>query len=159
MTDENLCEELLNGWLAMSLSISNERLVSAMTYHESMVCHMLYRQDREGFPPMNATELCGRLQIQKPQMNVILNRMEKEGLIDRTRSMVDKRNVELRLTDKGVSRYVDAHREILRIPAALIERLGKQKAADYAAMMKEVAFCFHDMMQKKKKEVDSVQDH
>ena len=146
MTDENLCEELLNGWLAMSLAISNERLVSAMTYNESMVCHMLYRQDREGLPPMNATELCRKLQIQKPQMNVILNRLEKNGLIERTRSIVDKRNVELRLTESGVSQYVEAHREILRFPAALIGRLGKEKAANFAAMMQEVALCFHDIM-------------
>ena len=33
-----LCERILDGWLKMSTAISNERLVSVMTYNESMVC-------------------------------------------------------------------------------------------------------------------------
>ena len=48
---EMLSEELLDGWLSMSMAIWNERLVSAMTYNESMVCNLLYKQRKtEGEP-------------------------------------------------------------------------------------------------------------
>ena len=98
----NLSEELLDGWLSMSMSIWNERLVTVMTYNESMVCNLLYKQKNRSGSPLTATDLCSKLQIRKPQMNVILNRLEKDGMILRKRSVEDKRKVFILLTEKGV---------------------------------------------------------
>ena len=53
-----LQEELLDGWLQMSTVICNERLVSAMTYNESMVCGVLYRNRQKC---VTATDLCAKL--------------------------------------------------------------------------------------------------
>src|SRR5699024_3824866 len=94
---EMLSEELLDGWLSMSMAIWNERLVSAMTYNESMVCNLLYKQRKTEGEPLTATVLCAKLQITKPQMNVILNRLEASGIIERIRSREDKRKVHIRL--------------------------------------------------------------
>ncbi|MDO4323265.1 MAG: MarR family transcriptional regulator [Lachnospiraceae bacterium] len=143
---EELSEALLDGWLSMSMSIWNERLVTAMTYNESMVCNQLYKQRCRQAEPLTATDLCARLQIRKPQMNVILNRLEKTGMIERVRSLTDKRNVHILLTEKGVPIYEKAHREILRLPEAVINRLGEEKIRTFAATMKEVAACFDEMM-------------
>lgn len=141
-----LSEDLLEGWLRMSMTIWNERLVKAMTYNESMVCNLLYKRYKTDGEPLTATYLCEKLQIRKPQMNVILNRLEKEGMIARSRSLTDKRNVEIVLTEKGVPVYEKAHAEILRLPQALIARLGEEKAQAFADMMHEVAGCFGDIM-------------
>ncbi len=143
---ELLSEELLEGWLEVSLSIINERLVSAMTFNESMVCNLLYRQGKKGGAPLTATDLCARLRILKPQMNVILNHLENGGLISRIRSRVDKRNVHISLTDQGTQLYEKAHKEILRLPDGLIERLGEEKIRQLVQMLKEVTVCFGQMM-------------
>lgn len=143
---EELSEELLEGWLRMSMSIWNRRLVTAMTYNESMVCNLLYKRFRTGGPPLTATELCARLQIRKPQMNVILNRMEQRGIISRSRSREDKRNVHITLTEEGLPVYEEAHSEILRLPRAVIEQLGEEKIRTFAETMKEVAACFQQVM-------------
>ncbi|MDO4345648.1 MAG: MarR family transcriptional regulator [Eubacteriales bacterium] len=145
---EKLSEELLDGWLSMSMSIWNERLVTVMTYNESIVCNQLYKQKKQSGPPLTATELCARLQIHKPQMNVILNRLERSGMIERVRSQSDKRNVYILLTEKGIPVYEEAHREILRLPEALIARLGREKSRVFAATMKEVAACFDEIVKK-----------
>ncbi len=144
---EFLSEELLEGWLAVSLSIINERLVSAMTFNESMVCNLLYRQERKEGAPLTATDLCGRLRILKPQMNVILNHLEGDGLISRERSSTDKRNIHIRLTERGTQVYEKAHQEILRLPDGLIERLGEDKIRSLVRMLKEVTVCFGQMME------------
>lgn len=143
---EMLSEELLDGWLSMSMAICNERLVSVMTYNESMVCNLLYKQRAEKGEPPTATALCAKLQIRKPQMNVILNRLEASGIIERIRSSEDKRKIHIRLTAKGIPVYEAAHREILRLPEMLISRLGEDKCRMFAASMKEVAGCFSEMM-------------
>ena len=51
------------------------------------------------------------------------------------------------LTEKGVPIYEAAHREILRLPQALISRLGEEKCRVFAGMMKEVSDCFCELMQ------------
>lgn len=141
-----LKEELLDGWLRMSMTIWNERLVKTMTYNEAVVCNLLYKQYKKEGEPLTATYLCEQLQIRKPQMNVILNRMEQEGRIKRTRSANDKRNVEITLTESGIHSYEKVHEEILRLPEALIEHLGEEKSQIFADMMHEVAGCFGEIV-------------
>ena len=79
---EELQEELLDGWLQMSTVICNERLVSAMTYNESMVCGVLHRNRQKR---VTATDLCAKLRILKPQMNAILNGLQNRGMLERCR--------------------------------------------------------------------------
>lgn len=143
---EILSEALLEGWLRLSMSIWNERIVTAMTYNESMVCNILYKHRDVPENPITATDLCKKLRIRKPQMNVILNRLEKEGIVERIRSRKDKRSVHIFLTEKGIPLYEKAHREILRLPEAMIERLGCEKAEHFAKTMQEVADYFDIMM-------------
>ena len=40
-TDKRLSEALLTSWLRLSTSINNSRLVSTMSYNESLVCNLL----------------------------------------------------------------------------------------------------------------------
>lgn len=141
-----LREELLDGWLRMSMTIWNERLVRHMTYNEALVCNLLYKQYKKDGEPLTATYLCEQLQIRKPQMNVILNRMEQERRITRTRSANDKRNVEILLTSDGRQSYEKVHEEILRLPEALIAHLGEERSQIFADMMHEVAGCFGEIM-------------
>lgn len=146
-----LKEELLDGWLRMSMTIWNERLVKTMTYNEAVVCNLLYKQFKRNGEPLTATYLCEQLQIRKPQMNVILNRMEQEGKITRTRSVNDKRNVEILLTADGIRSYETVHEEILCLPEALIAHLGEAKSKIFADMMHEVAGCFGEIVSEQTK--------
>lgn len=143
---EMLSEALLEGWLHMTSTIWNERLVTAMTYNESLVCNILYKYRNIPEKAVTATELCRKLRIHKPQMNVILNKLEKAGIVERIRSSKDKRSVYIFLTEKGIPLYEKAHREILRLPEAMIERLGAEKAEKFAETMQEVAECFDGMI-------------
>lgn len=70
-------------------------------------------------------------------------------MIERIRSETDKRNVHILLTEKGIPLYEEAHREILRLPEGLIERLGEEKIQNFARVMKEVAECFREMMKER----------
>ena len=110
-----LCERILDGWLKMSTAISNERLVSVMTYNESMV-------------------------------NVILNGLEKRGLIRRERSSEDHRQVHILLTLEGERVYAAAHQGLLALPQGLIDRLGAEKMSMFADLMHTVAENFQEML-------------
>ena len=154
---ELLREELLDGWLALSISIINERLVSEMTFNESMVCNLLYRQQKKGGRPLTATDLCGRLHILKPQMNVILKGLESRGMIRRIRSETDKRNVHILITEEGIPVYEKAHEQILRLPDGIIERLGEEKVRELVRLVREVTSCFNSMMEEQAEKVKTVE--
>ena len=151
-TKDQMSEALLDGWLQMSTAISNERLVKAMTYNESMVCGFLYRQSlRKNKEALTATELCRRLSMKKSQMNLVLNRLESQEIIRRERSRQDRRQVYLFLTDQGVPFYEKAHKEILKLPGGVIERMGEEKARRLTELMKEAAACFRRMQEEEKR--------
>ena len=93
-------EALLKTWLRLSTSIINNRLVSEMSYNESLVCSILYPNTKMGMY-MTATELCHFTKMLKSQMNRTLNILEEKKLILRRRSDTDKRQVMISTTPRA----------------------------------------------------------
>ena len=112
---QQLNEVLLGAWLRISTVINNSRLVSEMSYNESLICNILYRNATE-HPEhtMTATDLCAETRILKSQMNRILTQLEEKKLITRERSSEDKRKI-YHITALG--------EEVLELEMSRIERL------------------------------------
>ncbi len=126
-----LNEILLGAWLKISTAINNSRLVSEMTYNESLICNILYRNSIEN-PDMTltATDLCNDTKILKSQMNRILTQLENKNLITRERSKEDKRRVYIRLTKEQSNAYLTQHAQILQLLDEIIEKLGEEKTLE-----------------------------
>ena len=91
---KNINEKILGAWLKLSTAICNERIVSELPYNESLICSILHKNATETpEEKITATDLCEKTNIQKSQMNRILNTLEEKGLIFRKRSEKDKRQV------------------------------------------------------------------
>lgn len=124
----HLNEDLLSAWLTLSSTVSNERMVSYLSFNEAFVCHLLYKQqclDPEGF--LTATALCIQTKMLKSQMNKILNSLERKGLIQKTRATTDKRLVYVKLCKAHLKLYEKEHAQILEIIDQLIEKIGIQE--------------------------------
>lgn len=123
-----LNEALLSAWLRISTAINNSRIVSEMSYNDSLICNILYRNLKENpNVPLTATDLCVKTRILKSQMNRILTRLEEKNLISRERSKEDKRKVYVTLTVEQTNSYVKQHEQILQLLDKIIERLGEEK--------------------------------
>ena len=124
-------ERLLSAWLKISTVINNSRLVSEMSYNESLICNILYRNAVE-YPEqlLTATDLCTETKILKSQMNRILTQLEEKKLIARERSANDKRKVFVRLTLEQSNTYIKQHTQILKLLDDIIEKLGEEKAVE-----------------------------
>jgi DNA-binding MarR family transcriptional regulator len=126
---QNINEKLLNAWLKLSTSICNERIVSELPYNESLICGILHENATEHpEEKMTATDLCEKTNIQKSQMNRILNALEEKGLIFRKRSEKDKRQVFVSFNMENAEVYERQHKNILRVVDDIIEKVGKEKA-------------------------------
>lgn len=126
-----LNEVLLGAWLKISTAINNSRLVSEMSYNESLICNILYRNATEHPDQfLTATDLCTETKILKSQMNRILNQLEEKNLITRERSNRDKRKVFVRLTTEQSNAYLKQHEQILQLLDNIIEKLGEEKTLE-----------------------------
>ena len=136
----NLNEALLNAWLRLSTAINNTRLVSEMTYNESLVCNILYKNAGAPCPAaLTATDLCNMTNILKSQMNRTLNQLESKNMITRTRSTQDKRQVLITMNLEQCSAYETQHLQILRIMDAVISKLGEEKSGQTIQLLNEIS--------------------
>ncbi|MFD0688905.1 MarR family winged helix-turn-helix transcriptional regulator [Actinomadura fibrosa] len=74
--------------------------------------------------PLSVKELSGLLQLEPATMSPLLKRLEAAGLVLRERAGRDERSLAVGLTEEG--RRLRA--EALRIPPAIVERLGMDVA-------------------------------
>ena len=125
---ENMSEDLLNIWLRISTSVINSRLVSDLSYNESLVCNILYHaQKNEPEQLLTATDLCNATKMLKSQMNRTLNQLEEKKLITRIRSASDKRQVFVEFNLDTADIYLEQHQKILALVDNIIEHFGPEK--------------------------------
>lgn len=123
---DNISEALLEAWLRVSTSINNSRLVSELSYNESLVCNLLYKNmlaHPEQF--LTATDLCAETKMQKSLMNRTLKQLESKGMITRERSEQDKRRVYIYLNLEQIKKYELQHEKILALINAIRGELGE----------------------------------
>ena len=70
--------------------------------------------------PLSVKEIAATLQMDSATLSPMLKRLEALGLITRTRSAVDERSTDVKLTDSGTA----LRRRALKIPPAVVARLG-----------------------------------
>ena len=146
----HLNEELLHAWLRVSTSIVNSRIVSELSYNETLVCNALYRNMMEqGEKPLTATDLCGKTNMLKSQMNRTLNLLEVKGLIARQRSTEDKRQVFVMFKKDRADAYEEQHARILKLLDGIINELGAEKTDETVRNLLQIADIADGILKKK----------
>lgn len=126
---EQLNESLLQAWMKLSSSIINRRVVAELSYKESQVCHILYHNYRTAPElKLTATDLCTQTKMLKSQMNRTLTLLEEKGIITRSRSQQDKRQIYVTMNWEGADKYRAQHERILSLVDGIIDRLGEDEA-------------------------------
>ena len=94
---------------------------------------------RGSHPAMLAcSDIAERMIERDPDITRLVDRLEKRGLVKRSRSRQDRRVVEVSITDKGLVlvRGLDVH--VQRLPKALFGRLGAERARQLATLLEAV---------------------
>ena len=92
-----------------------------LTYPQYLVLTALWTQDDEGRQNGQTVGALGRqVQLESNTLTPLLKRLEERGLITRTRSETDERQVNITLTDPGRALKARA----AHIPACVLEKSG-----------------------------------
>lgn len=133
--DRQLHEELLRAWMRMSVCIRGNRILSALSFNEVMLCGILLRRDERSGPPVTATELREEMRLLKSQINHILTGLEKKGLLERVRSETDKRVVHVHLTESGRQCYRQEHQRVMELIEQVCLQLGEDATRQLSALI------------------------
>lgn len=126
-------ERVLASWIRLSLAINNGRLVSDLTFNESVILRLIKINDRA-----TASWLCDKTGILKSQMNSILNKMAEKKLIIKERSVEDRRKVYIK-ADPACDIFERQHEKIIAITEQITSRLGEKKCEEVIEIFDLVA--------------------
>lgn len=115
--------------------------------NEVLIFWLLYRRSE-----VNMTEIAEYIHVPLNTATGIVNRMEKNGLIIRTRSKEDKRVVLIGFSEKGMTHFQNLINEMMYYGAKVMSSFTKEEMDIFYKMMiklKEI------LRQEKKKEVTS----
>lgn len=94
--DRQLCFSLYSANLAMNKVYRKQLAALSLTYPQYLV--MLVLWERDG---LTVSELSEQLYLNSATLTPLLKRLQQAGLVSRTRSAEDERQVLIRLTEEG----------------------------------------------------------
>lgn len=132
-------EDLLRVWLSLTAVICSRRMVSGMTFNQAVACnHLLYQAQTDPDHPLTATDLCEKMGLLKSQMNGILDQLEAQGYIGRSRSSQDRRQIALHITETGKNAYQVSHSRASALLSALVDQVGEEKIGELTKNLNHV---------------------
>ena len=141
-------DEILKVWMKLSLAINNERVVSGLPYNEFLICSILYWNQKKEKPlELTATDLCNGTKILKSQMNRTLNSLEKKGLIERTRSDRDRRQVYVTFRMERAEVYEREHERLLKFVDGVMDRVGWEHSEEIVKLFNLIANMAEEVLQ------------
>lgn len=99
-----------------------------LTYPQYLTLLALWETDRQ-----SVSELGERLRLDSGTLTPVLKRLEAAGLVSRARTRADEREVEISLTERGLSMRLDA----LAVQESMFCRLGME-ADDIHKLRKDI---------------------
>ena len=128
MNGSSLPEQMLDAYLGLCTCLWNRRITSNMSFNEALVCYFIRKAQDQGPSHVTATWLCEQTQIAKSQMNRILNGLENLGILRRSRSGADKRQVFLSLNPEKQGLFEQEHRSNVKLVQRLQAKFGIQRS-------------------------------
>lgn len=148
MQDKLLTENLLDAWLRLSSVISNNRLVSGLSFNEAFVLNLLYKQyTAKKEKKLTATDLCRQTNTLKSQMNAILTSLEKKQMILRQRSSEDRRQIEVEINPESLDVFMECHERSLKLVEGVLNRVGEEEGRQAVVMLNKLASGFEAMVE------------
>lgn len=128
MEKKNLQERFINSWIDLNMELRENRILSELSFNEIIVINFIINSEINGEKFVTTTELAKKMNLLKSQINAILIKLEKKELITKVQNIIDKRVIEIRITEKGREVYEREHVKSLKIANNIIELIGEDGA-------------------------------
>ncbi|MGN1482031.1 MarR family winged helix-turn-helix transcriptional regulator [Porcipelethomonas sp.] len=128
-----MAEELVN-MRSSQPQIRFERKLSKVMKGEGFVLNYLKNHNNQAHPK----DLSDEMVVSTARIAVLLNHLEHDQLIMRFPDSRDNRQIIVKLSEKGVSLLEEYHQETVKYMVKILEKLGKDDAAEYVRIQKKL---------------------
>jgi len=116
--------------------ISRYYNTQASRFNGSMsIGYVLLNIDKEGTP---STKLGPKMGMESRSLTRVLNKLEKDGLIQRIQDATDKRKMNVFLTDEGKKMRAESKRVVLDFNQTLFDKIGQDEIDTFLRTMEKV---------------------
>lgn len=130
---ERFMSIMLHGRKGMSTLVS-EQLFQEMSLEQFTLIRMVYKNG-----PIRASELAGLLYVHRSAITVRVDKLVKKGLLERERDEEDRRNVYLRVSEKGKEFYQTLESKINEFVEAIIRDIPKNELENFLNVFEKIA--------------------
>ena len=134
-----LADELIN-IRGSRQHISFNRKLSNVMKGETFVLNYLKNHGNKAHP----RELSDEMLVSTARTAVILNHLERDGLIDRIPDNKDNRQVVVCLSKKGIDLLEQHYKETIAYMVKVLEKLGEQDAKEYVRIQRKLMNAISD---------------
>ncbi len=108
---------------------------AAISRSEIGLLGCVYRAETKGKPYLTPSGIGKRLGISRPAVTAVINHALDEEFITRNIDMVDKRRVQIALTDKGRAQFEQIWQQVVGTVDKLLEKLGEQDGRELVRLL------------------------
>lgn len=105
----------------------------------------LSSHEKEGY--IKAADLSDILELSRPSITRILNALEGRGFITRNIDKIDRRSVNIELTEAGIEAVKKANKNILNITERLVVSLGDSDTDKLIELMDKLTEIYKEMLE------------
>lgn len=124
---------MLHGRKGMSTLVS-EQLLQELSLEQFTLIRLVYRHG-----PIRASELADMLFVHRSAITVRVDKLVKKGLLERERDEEDRRNVYLRISEKGIKFYETLEGKINEFVEAIIQDIPKDEMENFLNVFEKIA--------------------
>jgi len=88
--------------------------------------------------PMTIGALCKKMLVSGGNMTVVLDNLQKEGLVERIHSVADRRTINVRLTDKGEKLFDEIFPKHAEYVENIVKVLSIEEQDQLASLLKKL---------------------
>lgn len=125
--------------LLKQISLNVSHVLSKVIDDSPLTAHQMYiMKVIKKNPRINLTSLCNDLNLSKGAMSLTLNRLVEEGLVLRKANMVDRRNIDIVLTQKGERILDDTKKKLDELFRLLTSSLSLDEMVEIKTSLKKL---------------------
>ena len=91
--------------------------------------------EQDKVEPLRMSEISGEVEISKPALSQIVNKLENKGLVERIFSKEDRRATYLAFTPKGLEIYRREHNEMVTAINNIVAQMGTEDTKEFIALL------------------------
>jgi DNA-binding MarR family transcriptional regulator len=110
---------------------------SLLTQSEIGVLGCIYRAKRKGRAFITPSEIGRRLAISRPAVTAVINQLLTREAITRAIDEVDKRRVQIALTEVGLELYEQTRQQLVSTMQRILESLGREDGEELVRLLKK----------------------